>query len=127
MSYLETQVNKLRNNYVPPAKEGGLEALNGKKIWSGLGVPIYTVPLFHHSFNLWKKAVLSNSDYVLHQVITRCKVKCQYDVHMLQGSNSMPNQQYLQKCVDDCHSNWMSIYNAGLRVSKKEKREIKID
>jgi hypothetical protein len=39
---------------------------------------------------------------------------------MLQGSNTLPNQQYLQQCVQDCNSNWSATYSADLKVKKRE-------
>ncbi len=114
MAYLEKKLNQLDNNIVAPAKEGGISALSGVKFSELYGHYIYTVPLFHHSFFLLKKAVQQHSKIILDKISDRCRDQCVVDLELAHGNNIKTDH-----LLNKCHSEYTTQY-CGPSVTKSE-------
>jgi hypothetical protein len=115
MSYLESRLNQIDENIQPPAKEGGLEALAGKKFFELFGYRIHTIPLFHHSFFLLKQSVENHSTMMIEKVKQGCKNKCQVDLEMTYGAN-IKLDYALPKCTQECFSQIVSPFYTQSQV-----------
>jgi hypothetical protein len=109
MSYLESRLNQIEENIQLPAKEGGLQALAGKKFSELFGYRIHTIPLFHHSFFLLKQSVENNSYLIIDKVKQGCQNKCQVDLEMTYGAN-FKSDYAMPKCQEQCISEVVSPF-----------------
>lgn len=118
MSFLESRLNQIEENIQPPAKEGGLEALAGKKFCEVFGYRIHTIPLFHHSFFLLKQSVENHSYFIIEKVKQGCQNKCQVDLEMSYGANNKLDYA-LPKCKQQCVSQIISPFVTQSQVNLK--------
>ena len=119
MSFLESRLNQIEENIQPPAKEGGLEALAGKKFCEVFGHRIHTIPLFHHSFFLLKQSVENPSYFIIEKVKQGCQNKCQVDLEMSYGANAKL-EYALPKCQQQCVSQIVSPFFVQSQVNFKK-------
>lgn len=116
MAYLEGRIKEIESKSVPPSKEGGLAALSSKKLWAGYGIPIYTIPIFHHSFRLWSKALQDHSYNMANKVFEACQTNCTSSVKLLRGTHSPTNEDDIKKCSKDCSQKLAGNYFYDLEV-----------
>jgi hypothetical protein len=116
MAFLESRLKQIDEIISPPSKEGGLSALDGKKIPNHIGFHIYTVPLYHHSFKYWKQYLAKFTFEVLNATIERCESQCRNEVNSIQGNNFTLIDANLKKCFGDCKSSWYSPIVVQLEV-----------
>lgn len=116
MSYLENKLNYNQNVMTPTAKEGGIAALSGVKVPEFIAYNIYTVPLFHHSFNLLKKAVKNQSYVIMSRVNDRCRKQCTVNLEMLHGKNTH-STDLLSECQTELLNEIVGPFLSNTEVS----------
>ena len=115
MSYLENKLSYNQKVITPPAKEGGIAALSGVKVPEFIAYNIYTVPLYHHSFNLLKKAVKNQGYVIINRIKDRCKKQCTVDLEMLHGKNTH-SLDLLSQCQSDLMTEITGPYYSNTEV-----------
>jgi hypothetical protein len=95
-------MKELEDNYVPPAREGGLQALDGQKIWAGIGIPIYTIPAYHHSFRLFYNSLSDNTFKMLDRINESCRKNCITKLKLLRGHTCALIEEDFPKCFYEC-------------------------
>ncbi len=115
MAYLEGRLNSILNNNVTPAKESGLAALEGVKIGENVGIGIYTIPLYHHSFSHLRKAMNFISSQIINDTLKRCHDDCKVKLDLIHGQN-MKDLNMLKTCTNDLASPLLGSFMHGHRV-----------
>jgi len=107
MSYLQKIMIEKDNNITPPAKDGGISGLQGIKLWGYMGIPIFTIPLFHHSFNLFHKSLNVHTKLVINNAYEICKKECRVNSHLLSGQNTLAVEKNIKLCTEECSQELM--------------------
>jgi hypothetical protein len=116
MAFLESRLKQFDDVISPPSKEGGLSALEGKKIGNFYGYHIYTVPLFRHSFRYWKRYLANNTLGIMQATLERCDMQCRNDVSLLNGNSTPIFEINLEKCRSDCKQKWVAPALTSIQV-----------
>jgi hypothetical protein len=116
MSYLEEKIKQKDRTYSAPAKEGGLKAIEGVKIWGHMGYQFYSIPLFHHSFRLLTNNLNQRTNEVIDNIMLRCQNECKVNLKYMRGKHGAAIDHEAKECKKMCDQWYVSGYNQ-LQVS----------
>lgn len=117
MSYLEERLKG--NVFKETVKESGKEALIplAKQIAPEFMIPVYTIPKFYHSFNLWASYIEMSVRSMSSDINVYCQKQCMKNTMMLAGKNVQATDIHFQQCSNDCADDWVSPVLSYIHVN----------